>query len=265
MQFFRKKFETVDINLYPLGDWHYGSRQCQEGFIKEVVYQIKHDPKGFWVGMGDFMENAIIGSKSDIYTQTVSPREQMEDIVKILSPIKDKGLFMISGNHERRTHRLVGLTPEEYIAMQIQVPYKSYSCYAVFQLKSKTPSTFKCFFHHNTGGGYTSGAKINRSDALRKIVPTADATFSGHFHITSRVPVTWFDTGRTKILPHVGYNYIIGSALNWSESYAEEKGKPAASVEHIVVNFKGCTSGKEDNRKQSYGLITPSVEINGNP
>ena len=66
--------------------------------------------------------------------------------------------------------------------------------------------------------------------------------------------------GRKKIIAHVGYNYVIGSALDWSGSYAEEKGKPAATVEQIVVNFKGCTSGKRDNRQQIYKVIVPRSE-----
>jgi len=257
MQFFYKKFDRKDFNLYPIGDWHLGSRQCREEFIKKVIGEIHDDPDGYWVGMGDWMENAIIGSKSDVYTQTLPPKEQMEHIVGLLKPIKEKGLFAIAGNHESRTHRLVGLTPEEYICFQLGIPFKGFSCYAVFQLRSKTPNSFKCYFHHNVGGGYTHGGKVNRADALRKIVPTADAAFSGHFHTTSRIPYTWYDVGRTQIMTHVGYNYIIGSALDWSGSYAEEKGRPAATVEHIVVNFRGCTSGKKDNRRQAYRVITP--------
>ncbi len=260
MKFFHKKFPTKDFNLYPIGDWHLGSQQCRVDFIKKVINQISDDPNGYWVGMGDWMENAIIGSKSDVYTQNLPPKKQMEYAVELLQPIKDKGLFMIAGNHESRTHRLVGLTPEEYIGYQLGVPFKGFSCYAVFQLQSKRPSSFKCYFHHNVGGGYTAGGKINRSSALRQIVPTADATFSGHFHITSRVPYTWYDAGRKKIITHVGYNYIIGSDLEWSGSYAEEKGKPAATVEHIMVNFKRCTSGSVDNRKQTYRITTPIDE-----
>ena len=260
MKFFHRKFETKDFNLYPIGDWHLGSQQCKEKFVKQVVEKINHDPNGYWVGMGDFMENAIIGSKSDVYTQTMPPKEQMKYIVELLKPIKEKGLFLIAGNHESRTHRLVGLTPEEYIGYQLDIPFKGFSCYAIFQLESKTPSSFKCFFHHNVGGGYTAGGKINRSDALRRIVPTADATFSGHFHITSRIPYTWYDVGRKRIMVHVGYNYVIGSALDWSGSYAEEKGKPAAAVEQIVITFRGCTSGKRDNRKQIYKIIVPRSE-----
>jgi len=257
MEFFHRRFNKRHFTLYPIGDLHYGSPQCNEGFIRQVVQEIHGNPNAYWVGMGDFMENAIIGSKSDVYTQTVSPKVQMEHIVKMLKPIKDKGLFLIGGNHEQRSHRLVGLIPEEYIGLQLEIPYKGFSCLANFQMKSKTPNTFSCYFHHNYGGGYTKGGKVNRAESLRRITPVADATFSAHFHTTSRIPAVWYEAGRTQVIKHMGYDYITGSALEWSGSYAEEKAKPSASCEFIKVSFVGCTNGRADNRKQVYEVITP--------
>ena len=255
MRFYHKKFPKKNMTLYPLGDFHYGSSQCNVDFIQSVVAEIESNPNAYWCGMGDLMENAIIGSKSDIYTQVIPPKEQMEDISTMLEPIKDKGLFFIAGNHERRTVREVGIIPEEHIAYRLDLPYLGFSAYAVFQMESKTPSSFKCYFHHNYGGGYTSGGKINRAEQLRKITPTADAIFSGHFHITSRIPITWFDTGRKQIIKHIGYDYITGSALEWDCSYAEEKGKPAAATEFIKVTFVGATHGHDDNREQIFEVI----------
>ena len=84
---------------------------------------------------------------------------------------------------------------------------------------------------------------MNRAQQPRKICPTVDATFSGHFHITSRMPVTWYSPARTQILKHVGYDYVTGSALEWNNSYAEEKCKPPAVTEFIKVQFIGNTSG----------------------
>ncbi len=257
MEFFKKTFDTNYFDLYPIGDIHFGSRQCNEKFVKQVIGEIKDNPNAYWVGMGDFMENAIIGSKSDVYTQTLPPKEQLEYLVELFMPIKDKGLFLIPGNHEARTHRLVGLIPEQFMAYQLDMQYKEHSCLATLQVQSKAPNSFMCYFHHNSGGGYTKGGKINRADKLRLIVPTADATFSGHFHLTSRVPTTWYDAGKTRVNKHVGHDYIIGSALEYQGSYAEEKAKPSATVEFIKVRFVGCTSGREDNRKQIYSVIVP--------
>jgi len=264
MQYFTKTFKDRWFRLYPIGDWHVGSKQCDENFIRHVVDTIRTDDHAVWVGMGDFMENAIVGSKSDVYTQTLPPREQMEHIVDILSPVKDKGLFCIAGNHEQRTMRVVGLSPETYIATRLDIPFMGFSCYAQFYVREEQTGThrshhrgFCCYFHHNYGGGYSSGGKVNRAEQLRLIAPTADAIFSGHFHITSRVPVTWFELGKQSVIKKCGYDYITGSALTWDGSYAEEKAKRPASLEHIRVAFFGGTSGKYDNREQVYGIIQP--------
>jgi len=264
MEFHCEKINAKRFTLYPLGDFHLGSAQCNEDFIRATVAEIKDNPEARWVGVGDMMENAVIGSKSDVYTQTLPPKEQMEHIVDILTPIKDKGLFLIAGNHEQRTMRMVGLIPEQFIALQLGLPYKGFSCLAVFNLtKAKNPQGFSAFFHHNYGGGYTPGGKVNRAQQPRKICPTVDATFSGHFHITSRMPVTWYAPGYTQVIKHVGYDYITGSALEWDNSYAEEKCKPPAVTEFIKVTFVGATSGRSDNRKQIYEVITPGGKKGG--
>jgi len=90
VEFYHRKFKGKEMTLYPLGDWHYGSRQCNEDFVAQVIAEVKADKNGYWVGLGDFMENAIIGSKSDMYTQLLPPKEQMEHISDLLEPIKDK-------------------------------------------------------------------------------------------------------------------------------------------------------------------------------
>jgi len=257
LKFFNREFPSKQIRLYPLSDWHLGSPQCSLEFIKKVLGQIKHDKEAYWVGMGDLMENALIGSKSDVYTQEIPPREQMDVICDLLTPIADKGLFLIAGNHEQRTMRVAGIIPEQYFSARLKLPYMGFSCMANFSMeKARAHSrSFNCYFHHNYGGGYTPGGKINQAHALRRIAPTVDAIFSGHSHVTSRLPFTWYECGIRQVHKKTGYDYITGSALMWDESYAEERGKPASTVEHIVVTFIGSTSGHGDSRKQIYEVI----------
>jgi len=255
MKFYSKKFKTNEITLYPLGDWHNGSEQFQRDFALQIIDEIKNNKNAYWVGMGDLTENALIGSKSDVYTQNVSPQNQITDVVKMLKSIREKGLFMIGGNHGARSHRVAGIHVDEYIANLLDLPYLGFSSIARLQLEGKTPNNFTCYFHHNYGGGVTRGGKVNRSTKLRHIVPNVDATFSGHFHITSRIASTWFEAGNTQVIQRKGYDYIIGSALNWSGSYAEEKAFPPAVLEHIKVTFISNTCGRRDNRKQIYEVI----------
>lgn len=266
MEFFYKKFPKRYFNLYPFGDIHYGSPQCNVPFVRQTIDTIAEDPDGYWVGMGDLMENAIVGSLSDVYTQTASPEEQAKQIAEWLEPIKHKGLWMIGGNHEQRSHRATGMTPEEYISAELGrddkgkrwVPFLGFSVYAIFQMNDcHTPDSFRCYFHHNRGGGRTKGGKVNAAEKLRLIVPTADAIFSAHTHTTSRMTCTWYDVGRKNIIKKEGYNYIIGSALEYPDSYADEKGMPPATVEFIKVHFQAGLSGRGDHRKQTYSIITP--------
>lgn len=246
------------VRLFPIGDWHLGSRQCDKKFIKKVLGIIKEDPIARWVGMGDLLENAIIGSKSDVYLQKDAPEKQLEEVVELLEPIRDKGLFMIPGNHEERTMRVVGLRPNKVMARQLGIPFLSYSALATLDLtEARTPRSFTCYFHHNAGGGYTPGGKVNNAARLRGIVPTADATFSAHMHTTARIPVKWFDAGYKKLIEKRGYDYIIGAALTYKDSYAEEKAARAAPVEQIAVTFVGATTGQRDNRRQIYEIILP--------
>jgi len=259
MKFFSAKFNTPSFRLYPLGDFHYGSAQFDANLVEQTINRIDGDDRGYWVGMGDFMENAIIGSKSDMYTQKVSPADQIAGITEMLEPIKDKGLFLIGGNHEMRSHRLVGINPSEMIAGNLGLPFLGLSVLAMFYVKSKTPFGFKCYFHHNRGGGSTKGSKVNRLSALRLIVPDADAVFGAHVHDTARTPVTWYDCTYNGLVVREGCNYNIGSALTWNESYAEEKAYTPATPEFVCVEFVGATSGKCDNRKQIYSIIKKEI------
>jgi len=256
MEFFRKDFDCEQFTLYPFGDWHLGSKQCDEDFVKQVIEEIATTDNAYWVGMGDLMENALVGSRSDIYTQVIPPKEQLEYICELLEPIKEKGLFLIAGNHEARTHRLTGIRPEVFISQRLGIPYKEFSCYALFAPLRKSPNSnftaFKCYFHHDYGGGWTPGGKVNKAHKLREITPNADATFSGHFHITSRIPYSWVEIcyNGKNLWKRKGYDYITGSALKWDSSYAEEKAKPMAAMEFIKVTFR---FGNRQVHKQQKG------------
>ena len=258
MRFFTRDFHRPQITVYPLGDFHLGSRQFREDFVKQVVDEIASNDDAVWVGVGDMMENALIGSKSDVYTQDRPPTEQAEAVIELLDPIKKKGLFLIAGNHEQRTMRTAGFIPEQHIATRLGLPYKGFSCFAVINLTDcHGPHGFTMYFHHNYGGGYTRGGKVNRAHALRAIAPTVDATFSAHLHTTDRDPVTWYEPVREGIVTRLGYDYITGCALDYDESYAEERAKTPATLEFIKVTFVGGTNGHFDSRKQIYEVIIP--------
>lgn len=257
MQYLHFDLPLRRVRLFPLGDWHYGSKQCDERFVIKIVKMIEADPEAKWFSLGDLLENAIIGSKSDVYTQTESPGSQLNNIVELLKPIAGKCLGMVPGNHEERTMRLVGLHPSSLIAKLLGVPYAVFSALVTLDLlEGHTPRSFSCYFHHGAGGGYTAGGKIQSLSKIRLIAPTVDALFCGHGHLTARTPVTWVEPGHAQYLKKRGYNYMIGSTLTWDESYAEEKAKVPATVEQIAVTFI-APAGGNSKRRQIYEVIEP--------
>jgi hypothetical protein len=258
MEYIHFDLPFKSVSIYPLGDWHYGSPQSKVAYIQKVVKLIQKDLSARWFGHGDLIENALIGTPGDIYTQLSSPEKQIEEVIKMLMPIKDQGLFMLSGNHEDRSEKSAGLSPTAHIASALRVRYVEYSCLFTLDLQKSggTPRSFSCYAHHNTGGGYTAGGKVNAAAKLRLICPTVDATFTAHVHTTGRTPVTWFEPGYKKALRKTGYDYIIGATLTWDKSYAERRAKRPSTVEHIKVTFVGSTNNRKDNRKQIFEVIS---------
>lgn len=262
MKPFQMHVKSKAFRLYPLGDFHWGSPNCNQDFIREVVFKIKKDDEAKVVLMGDLMENALIGSLGDVYKQEEGPQLQVREIIDLLTPIRDKILFLITGNHEERTAKRADLDPSQVICWGLNIPYMRYSCIARFILQGKGPKSFLCFFHHSSGGGETPGGKVNRAAKLRNIVPHADAIFSAHTHVTSCMEHSWFDiteghTGEPRRVKRHGYDYIIGSALEYEDSYADAKAMRPAVCSFISVRFENNSTGKKDGRKQIYRIIQP--------
>ena len=264
MKPFYVKIPNDYVNIYPFGDIHKGSPQCDEDLLKRYVEEIYEDKYAKWFGLGDLVENALPTSLGDMYQQIEPPEVQMQHMAKLLDPIKDKGLFMIMGNHEDRTYKRCGVHPESLISALLgvnpktgepYVPFLGLTVYAVIALDVKPPNQFKIFVHHNTGGGATIGGKTNKAVKLEALCPSADAIFSGHTHITSRVSRQWFDTTGKNIIEKNTMHYVCGSTLKYEGSYAEQKALLPACRELIKVRFSARNNGHMDSTKQEYFVI----------
>ena len=260
MKPFQEHIKGKAFNLYPIGDLHWGSPNCNQGFVRKVVKEIQGDSEAKVVLMGDLMENALIGSLGDVYKQKDGPQLQVKELVELFTPVKDKILFLITGNHEERTAKRADLDPSQVICWGLNIPYMRYSCIARFILSGKGPKSFLCYFHHNRGGGGTPGGKVNRAAKLRDIVPHADAIFSAHTHVTSAMENCWYDlteghNGYPNKIKRHGYDYIIGSALEYDDSYAEASAMRPAVCSLIRVRFENNSTGRCDGRKQIYSVI----------
>lgn len=105
-----REFDTIEI--YPIHDLHYGNAQFDMERWKKLKAEILAEPNRYCVLVGDLMEMAIPGSKSDVFTQTVPPEMQKEWISYEMGELADRIIAVVSGNHEHnRATKICGLYP----------------------------------------------------------------------------------------------------------------------------------------------------------
>lgn len=105
-----KEYDTVEI--YPIHDLHYGNEQFDMNRWKRLKAEILNQPNRYCIFVGDLMEMAVPGSKSDVFSQTVPPEAQKEWISYEIGELKDRTIAVVPGNHEHnRATKLCGLYP----------------------------------------------------------------------------------------------------------------------------------------------------------
>jgi hypothetical protein len=105
-----REFEYIE--LYLLHDIHKGSAQHDERKWNEVKREILAQPNRYALFVGDAMENATPGSKSDMFTQTIPPHEQKEWFTEQLIDLAGRTIGVTDGNHEKnRSTKMAGLYP----------------------------------------------------------------------------------------------------------------------------------------------------------
>lgn len=99
-------------DVYFLHDIHYGSELFDEKKWKKLKDIILNDDNAYVCVVGDVLENAIPGSKSDMFSQTHSPAEQKEWATQQFKDLAHKILAVVPGNHENnRTTKVSGMYP----------------------------------------------------------------------------------------------------------------------------------------------------------
>ncbi len=187
------------ITLYPLGDFHLGVVHCDEDLLEEIVEEIKKQKNALWLGMGDFCDcvtpsdfkrwdGKILASWMKGNEDNIGPT-QLERADKLLSPIWNKCLGLIEGNHEEAIRRynhydfMKELLKKANI--KYKVPYGGVSCLIRLNFKRKNSNeTHDYIIHarHGEGSARTSGARALAVLRLSQVFVNANITLMGHLH-----------------------------------------------------------------------------------
>lgn len=221
------------IKIYAVGDIHYGAKGHNPRIFDALLEHIGEKEHAFCVGIGDWLENALLGSIGGaMYEQLIPPDQQIEEFREKIRPIAHKIFVAIPGNHEERTIKIAGIDPLKYgICESLGIPYIGEPVYLDIFWRGKI---FTFFIQHGKSNAQTKGGKLN---AAAKPLLTNEYTMfniTGHMHDPSstknqkrRIEFQYDKKGEIvgmKIVSHEEYVVICGSSYNFFGTYGARAG-----------------------------------------
>lgn len=245
------KIETNDdIKIYPIFDVHLGAAEHMERAWSQFCVDILEDPNAYIILGGDLVNNATKTSVSNVYEEVMRPREQKRIITEMLTPLRERILCAVTGNHERRSMRDVDsdITYDIMCKLDLEHLYRTNMAFMKVNLgKQKndnggwTNSDMRPVYvfcvTHGAGGGMLTGGNVNRNERLSYVMDGIDVFVAGHSH------KPWV-TQPSKIVVDARAGTVttrpfkVVSATSWLSygGYALQKGLlPTSHARQIVV------------------------------
>lgn len=257
------------FTLYPLGDIHLGSANCDKNALTRTVNEIRSNPNARWIGMGDYVEWitttdkrwAAGGIDHNIVNMANLDRigdVYVEKIATILRPIIVSGqcLGMGIGNHETHFEAAHSTSLVRRILAACDAPEDLYTGWACitrlcFEDDSNHRSSIRIFHSHGWQAGRLSGAKVNQLDHLMGWIDGCRIYLQGHSHDKVVKSKTKLSTNPsfTKLTAFDSFGAHTGSFLRTYQQgftgYGEAKGYPPASIGCLKFNLTPTLEGVE--------------------
>lgn len=242
--------ECILYNVVPIADLHIGDAQFNEKDFKKMLETSDGDNTLYLLN-GDLINNATKSSVSDIYSSTMSPMKQLEMLVEIFAPYKDKIIGIIGGNHERRTYKEDGIDISRLFARELGLEDRYAEDGALIFLRFGTQSRgqketngsgktrmvcYTIYATHGSGGGRSVGGKANALEQLSSIVD-ADVYIHSHTHLPIVFKQNFFRTDvRNSTVKEVEKLFVNTSAcLNYGGYGEIAKYTPASRTITAIV------------------------------
>lgn len=210
-------------SIYPLGDVHKGARMHHRDRWRGWLDYLVDAPGASLLGTGDFLNVAIVGSKSDVYDERMTVGEAKRELIQELKPLADENRIdaLIPGNHENRISRAVGDCPIHDVADMLAVPYIEAAALIVYHVGDQE---YELYLRHGTGNGQSLVTLSKAGSVIR-----ADVYVTGHTHRQAATADDFFVRKGAGVLREKRYFVSSGSFLGY-EKYAAERGYPPSRI-----------------------------------
>ena len=243
---------TEPVVIIPVSDLHLGSIAHDSEVWNRVKKVIKETPKCYWFGMGDYGE--FIPVKDLRFDGNTISKELKNRVGEILTAninlvieefkeIKDKCLFLLSGNHDDKYRKHIGIDILKIIADRIGLNqnYFPYESIASIFFGARSRYSLKMYVSHGWGGGLHKGAKLNRVANVAKNFD-ADIIIAGHSHDMLAAPdiVLRANSTGTIINEHIRWLIRVSGfrkSRSCVSSYEEYAGYPPNVTGTVAINI----------------------------
>lgn len=238
--------EKLEIHIF--ADWHIGDKACNIAAIKEEINAVKDNPNAYCICNGDLMNNATKTSVSDCYSEVLTPQEQIDTLVDLLTPVKDKILILTQGNHEARTFRNDGIDLTSIVASNLDLLDRYVReggvVFLRFGLSERHKSLkrkicYSIYVTHGSGGGRKEGAKAIRLADLAATIDT-DVYVHAHTHLPMIMKEDYFRINiPNNAVAQVEKLFVNSAAKLGYGGYGQSGGFKPSSISNPVIYLKG--------------------------
>lgn len=239
--------EILRVKVF--SDWHIGDLHCDLNKIKSDIEEAKNEPNCVVILNGDLMNNATKSSVSDIYAEEMSPQRQLNLLCELLEPIKDKIVFISSGNHEDRTARESGVDLMGALAGNLGllncyakeggILFLKFGHYSLHHRASKDKPTYSFYITHGTGGGRKEGAKAIRL-ADMACIADCDVYVHAHTHLPMIMKENFYRVDRRSKTAFLVEKLFVNTASSLTYGgYGQSKEFKPASTSSPTILLSG--------------------------
>lgn len=190
--------EVDKIKIVIIQDYHIGDPLSDRKKIEEDIKEVRDNKNTYAVVNGDIFNWASKTSVSDVYTEVYSPMDELNEVIELLKPIKDKILTIQTGNHERRAYKSEGIDLMRIVAqaLRLESVYSNASTLLWIRLgndKRNKRVCYKLYITHGARSGRKEGSKMQACIDMESIID-ADVYIMGHTHLTFACKLGHFRT-----------------------------------------------------------------------
>ena len=221
-----EEFDYVDV--WNMSDMHLGHIDFDIKEFRRYIAWVLEKPNRFIIGVGDYIECVTSGRNpgTSLTTQQININGQIDLLIKLLTPVKDRIICMTEGNHEQRITKDTQFDVMRHaIAPRLGTHYLGYQGWVRLRF-SKSRSYF-IYAHHGKGGSMNPKYLLDIIALKLGYASQADAIIVGHNHKIYAHKYTTPVVSGNGLYTHDCWALRIGGFLNYPMYSRDSLYRPA--------------------------------------